>query len=265
MSVTPSSLTKFTVIAAAVLASTNAHAVLVDFNDSSDFADNFRIFANASVSTVQDGSALKVTGLTSGGSSSIFFYDATPSDGLDTRSTFALSVGQTLTVSVDVASITGGGSSLGFYFVNSAQALTSNAHNLALLNFGNAGGANELARFATYASMSGQSLNAGTTGDGISLNDATFRKVTATYTRVTGSTSTMTLSVGSFSSTFTNTNFTSYSNVEVGLRLFPSPSNPANSYLIDNFTAAIPEPSTFSVVAGLGVMVLAATRRRRAA
>jgi len=240
-------------------------AVVVDFSNSTDLADNFRSYANSSSVSVSQGNNTFVTvnGATFATSPNILIYDTTP---LDTTSynTFALNLGQTLTVSIDIASITGAASSVGFYFLNSAQPLSGTAfsHNLALMNFDNSG-TDELARFAVYASMTGQTLNNGTpsTGNGIALNNPTFQTVTATYTRDSFSNITMTLSTGAFTSTFTNNQSASFSNVGIALRLFPATGTPANSFLFDNFTV-VPEPSTWALL-GLGLGATLFFRRRK--
>jgi hypothetical protein len=256
------------ILGALLLVSGSASAVIVDFNNPNDLANNFRLYPNSSsVSTVQSGTSVQVTGATFNTTPNILIYDTTPLVTTD-YNTFALNIGQTLSVSVDVASITGAGSSLGFYFFNSAQTLTSFSHNTALMNFDNSG-TNELARFGTYQAITGIGTTNGTpsTGNGITLNDPTFQTVTATYTRTSAQNIELTLNVGGFTSTFTNTNFASYTNVGIGIRVYPVPGTPANSYLFDNFTVnVVPEPSALTLAAvGLIGSFFGLQRRRNSA
>ncbi len=244
-----------------------AQAVVVDFSNPNDLADNFRSYANSSGVSVSQGNNtfVTVTGQTVATAPNILIYDTTP---LDTTSynTFALNVGQTLSLSVNVASITAAQTSLGFYFFNSSQALTAFAHSTALMNFDANVSNEERARFGTYQAITGIGTGAGTPefgNGGISLNDPTFRTVTATYTRNSAQLTTLTLTAGSFTSTFTDNNFASFSNVGVAIRLFPNTGNPANSFQFDEFVAVVPEPSTWALLGvGLGALVL--FRRRKA-
>jgi hypothetical protein len=262
---------KLATIGLALCTAAGAQSVSIGFSNAGEFAANFRQSPTSTGNTIsQTGSFLTVTGNNVGTPAIVYIYDSTPSDTTTgTQSTFTLGTGQSMSASFDIANIssTGTASSIGFYFFNPASP-ASTVNFGALLNI-NGSGSNEQFRFMSGANLTTNpngSLANGTptlADGGLSLSDSTFRTITASYQYNSPTSVTLSLSAGSANSTITYTSISALSTVSVGFRVSPTPHASLTTMQLDNFTvSAVPEPSSFAAIAGLGALGAFAMRRR---
>jgi MYXO-CTERM domain-containing protein len=236
-----------------------AKGAVLDFETPNQYTDNFRqLFSGNFGAGIQSNNGVDndvVTVLA--GKSATMVYDTTPADAAE-KSVFTVSHGSPVTVTADVR-FGGATSSFGVYIVDAAN--EANGY-LALFNINqNSTTGADLIRFsgngAPNAGTAG-TLNAGTSGEALDLN--TFGTVQVTYSIDADNHPALSLSVGSFSDSFT---FASISNpltsVEVALR--DSAQNGGTGDF-DNFnvTGTTPEPAATAI---LGFAGLALLRRRR--
>lgn len=230
-----------------------AHAATTSivFDSSYDLYRDFRITGNApGLTSIQDSGNTYVrhTGVNT---QSSFIYDT--NGAAPGVTTFAISIGESLTVSTSIrfsgAPDSGNNSSFGFIFGNGTT------NHLALVNF-NQSNFNELLRTFTGTGLDGNAGTADTTTlngfNAIALN--TFTTVSATYTALSATQYKVGITVG------TNTLETTYNaaplaNLQVGMRL----NNSGTERFVD--VNIVPEPGVSALA--IGSLGLLALRRRR--
>lgn len=226
-------------------------AVLIDFENSSDFANNFRAGSGTQPTNTNFGAPNDY--LNSSGATVSFFYDANgAAAGI---SSFAVSSGNPLTLTFDISAVSHN-TSFGIYIQNAG---TTNSY-LALLNV-NTG--NDQLRFANGL----VNANIGAAGTLIAGSHANNTDFITTEGTVLGNTASFTYSIDGLNqpmlsytvngttSNYTLAGFTAFTNVEVGFR--------ANTPLkVDNLSiAVVPEPSTWLLMLGGSVLLFALRRR----
>jgi hypothetical protein len=248
-----------------------ARGAVVDFETfntatDNDLANNFRVFqVNGGVPTNSNNGAAVNDVITVPAPSAFgVIYDATPGDLLTTQSTFAVSQGNPLTVSADVT-FSVNNSSFGVYIVNASNEGTASSY-LALFNVNNTGGTADQLRFSSNATGNapatvGTLVASPSTSDVFDIGATNGKNISVTYSINATNNPVLSLSVGGVE--YGNTTFSSITtpltNVEVGLRV--ASTGTTAGYTVDNFSAAVPEPASFSLFALAAVPVL--TRRRR--
>jgi PEP-CTERM motif len=280
-------------VSLAAVSTVAAHAVTLDFTGTTDFTDNF----SAPAGSYSRGAAVGVGNPTGGPGVSVFNSNAAYHTGA-TDAIPALASGNTVSTGIffkrTTNAFTGTGvriSALGL--TTSSAALTSSAGGLgqAIASEGNfgliiqsaavtAGGITTM-RVRTFDSDNNTTPVIGGTnlGSTFDVTDGNWYKFDVSITKTaTADTWAFTATVQDWGSTgtsfvstlytLTSTNFTAagaaraYADGSV-FAGFSGASSFGNA--VDNFslTTAIPEPSSFAMIAGLGVIGLAALRRRR--
>lgn len=277
MITTPSFLLPRAAFAAALLLPglASAQLVSIDFETASQFTDNFRSLGPNTVAVSQSsngaGNDVLVHNISNGSATgSVLLYDTTPGD-TTTGTQSVFSTATPLAVSfLFNANGASANSSIGVIFADSTNA--SN-HLLALFNV-NSAPTNDTFRFFRDGTVSPVSVSAGTQvgstvsngSSGVDLGGP-LTAFTATLS-VSGTTPTIDLTVGghTVSQTFAAGDF-NWADTTVMLRLFDTGTASLSTFLnVDDFTvAAIPEPSSFAALAGLGALGLVVSRRRRSA
>lgn len=263
---------------------TSVRAVTVGFDASTDYSANFfqtNITAGSGTLTYADpyagttpvnttyGTGV-VSYVTTGSGTAVFVYDTTP----DTTTTNLFT---SVTVDLDF-SVTASNTSIAVYFGSNNR--TSATADSAIFNLNTNVGGDDTLRFFTGGIVGGSSGgNVGTqfgttttaTAGGWTVNTIYHLKLTVTYVTSTTANVTFTISdpytssgaLTSFSATATGIAVTSGGG-EIAFR--SGALGGASNNSIDNIVitpAAIPEPSTYTFLGGLGVLGLAALRRPR--
>lgn len=246
-------------------ASVAAHADTppLDFETAGQFSGSFRILnANGAALTQTSNGVASDYMQSANGSGSALVFDANGATaGI---SSFTVSQSASLTVSADI-SFTVSSNSFGIYIINAANEAEGY---LAIFNVNNSG-TNDQIRYANgivnpstsaagtlVAGSSGFANNADT---GINLGGV-FGAVSLTYSINGSNAPVLTLTAGSQTSSYTIAG-TAFTEVEVGFRLGSS-SGIVGMDNLNIVTSAVPEPSTYSALAGITVLGLAALRRR---
>ncbi len=245
------------------LAVSPASAAILNFDDASQYTNNFRTLEQEMGVTIGHNAGGFVRAAAPTTTSRVTtLYDTTPGDLADTKTTF----GTNTRIEFD-ARLPDAGRSIGVYLINAASA--QNAAYLALFNVDDSGTSDRI-RFSSSANPTSAANNAagleaaaaGNLGNaGYNASTADFVHVTLDYTVDVNSHPVLSFTAGDFNRTITFASLTAYSQVEVAFRL--SPGTSGSRFLdIDNVSiGAIPEPAALSVF-GLGAIGLLSRRRR---
>ncbi|SDU30494.1 PEP-CTERM protein-sorting domain-containing protein [Verrucomicrobium sp. GAS474] len=255
-------------LAAAPLAAQAQSLVSLDFQGGiTDFTNNFRNLSGTAIAnsvTAQGASgSLALTLSNSYSANGAVVYDTTPADST-VQNTFSTSGGLDVHFQVTLSgTVPSSPPGIGVLFINPTGETSSL---LALSNYvsdtsdrirfftGNPSGSNSGADFVK-TDVSGNG--------GVSYTANTTTDVDVKYT-VSGTSAILTMTIGTFTSTYNFGTGTALSNVEIGLRLFDQSSG--NSVMIDNLTvssiAAVPEPSTYALMI-LGAFLAGLAYRRK--
>ena len=239
-----------------------ALAAVIDFESAGDYTSNFRRLERegAGVNEAQSANGAAKDYLRAAGGSNASrlttVYDTTPVSAA-TRTTF----GSGLTVEFD-ARIPHADRSVGIYLID-ADSTGESAGYLALFNLDSTATTDRL-RFASNANPStggaGTLGNEQTGNSGYNVSALDFVHFKLVYTINELNQPVLDFTVGDLQRTVTFAT-TAYDEVEVALRLSPYINAPNNYIDIDNFSAAVPEPSAIALL-GLGSALILRGRRR---
>ena len=255
-----------------LFAGASAHAaVSVDFESGpSQLRGGFNA---ANYTNTANGAGDDFLSFTQGSSASTVYYDANGATA--GYSVFSVSMGSPLTVSANVTLSTANGS-FGIFF-GSPDSTTGNSF-LALLNVDGSSPpvpGDDQFRFDNAFNASSGNVSGGLGGGSILGNPATFANagvspgnefsISSTYTILSGSSYSISLTAGTVTATRTYTGVTPLTSVEVGFRTNPiaGGSGTLDDIAINKDPVTVPEPSTglAALLGAAGILVLRQRQR----
>lgn len=257
-------------LAAAGLCGTQALAATFDFNSDGQFASNFHSYAVPNGTFEQSASSGNLTWTTKGGQTGAFVYDTNGSNAGVTN--LLPGVGNSVVVEFDFSS-TVNNVGVGIFFGGPRT-----AERLALFNLNNNGANDQLRIFnaadwnattpATAGDTSSPTSNETLTSGGWTTNTTYHAKFTITYTSATTVDVSYVItdpsrSLTPFSISATGLVVSENAN-EIGFRI--GSGSTAAVITLDNLSVSmttIPEPSSYALAGGVGVLGLAFIQRRK--